>query len=138
MPYQILCDNESWKITSQMQTRLTTTGIWFYRKIMWIPWTGHVGNENVLRQMKKNQLYIKSVEISGPYNEKRRSVKFGIHRRYWRERKSCIAPQGQPMCLWLIFCFGSLARYLVPDVYAYSSPFLPSSSFGDVVFHLLC
>lgn len=48
----LLYNNECWTKSSQMEKRPEVTEMWFYRRILRIPWTEHISNNQVLAKME--------------------------------------------------------------------------------------
>ena len=51
----LLYGSECWTITNTMKKKLEAAEIWFYRRILRIPYTAHVKNEVVLDRMSENR-----------------------------------------------------------------------------------
>ena len=51
----LLYGSECWTITDAMKKKLEAAEMWFYRKILRIPYTAHVKNEVVLERMSENR-----------------------------------------------------------------------------------
>ncbi len=47
----LLYASECWTISAHMRSKLEAAEMWFYRRMLRIPWTAHVTNEEVLRKI---------------------------------------------------------------------------------------
>ena len=47
----LLYASECWAISAHMRSKLEAAEMWFYRRMLKIPWTGHVTNEEVLKKI---------------------------------------------------------------------------------------
>lgn len=53
---------ESWTLNEDMCRKLEAFEMWLYRRILRIPWTDRVTNEEVLRRMKKNREILTTIK----------------------------------------------------------------------------
>lgn len=53
---------ESWTLTKETTNRLEAFELWLYRRILKIPWTDKVTNNEVMRRMQKNKELINTVK----------------------------------------------------------------------------
>ncbi len=57
----ILYGSECWTLSSEMEQRLEATEVWFYRRMLKIPWTERVTNEEVLRRMQTDRTLMNTI-----------------------------------------------------------------------------
>uniref|UniRef100_A0A8D8WXP6 Uncharacterized protein n=1 Tax=Cacopsylla melanoneura TaxID=428564 RepID=A0A8D8WXP6_9HEMI len=53
---------ESWTLNETISNKLNAFEMWLYRRILKIPWTARITNENVLKRMNKNKEIMNTVK----------------------------------------------------------------------------
>ncbi|CAG9832009.1 unnamed protein product [Diabrotica balteata] len=53
---------ESWSLNEDMCRKLEASEMWLYRRMLKIPWTDRVTNEEVLRRMNKNREVLTTIK----------------------------------------------------------------------------
>lgn len=67
----LLYGHEGWTLTKALEKKLTSFEMWLYRRMLRIPWTAHVSNNEVLDRMGK--------EVEVLYDVKRRRLEYFGH-----------------------------------------------------------
>ena len=57
----LLYASECWTISAHMRSKLEAAEMWFYRRMLKIPWTDHVTNEEVLKKIGTKRKLLTSV-----------------------------------------------------------------------------
>ncbi|CAG9834993.1 unnamed protein product [Diabrotica balteata] len=58
---------ESWTLNEDMCRKLEVFDMWLYRRMLKIPWTDRVTNEEVLRRMNKNRKVLITIFLRRPH-----------------------------------------------------------------------
>ena len=53
---------ETWTLTTKTKQRIEAVEMWFYRRILHIPWTAHQTNEKVLQKMNQKRNLLRCIE----------------------------------------------------------------------------
>ena len=53
---------ETWTLTTKTKQRIEAIEMWFYRRILHIPWTAHQTNEKVLQKMNQKRNLLRCIE----------------------------------------------------------------------------
>ncbi len=59
----LMYGSEAWSLTSDMKKRLESCETWFLRKMMRVPWTDKVSNEEVLRRAGVSRKLLKDIRM---------------------------------------------------------------------------
>ena len=54
--------SESWTLSTKSIKNLEAAEMWFYRRILKIPWTAHTSNETVLQMMHQDRQLLRTIE----------------------------------------------------------------------------
>ena len=57
----LLYDCEAWTINVKKERRLEAMEMWYWRRVLKIPWTAHVTNEEVLRRIGTSRELLRNV-----------------------------------------------------------------------------
>ena len=77
---------EAWTLNKQLIRTLEATEMWFYRRILKIPWTARQSNVDVLQQIEEQRQLIKNIrkrqaKFFWSCHEKRPNGTSGDHRK---------------------------------------------------------
>jgi hypothetical protein len=67
--------SEAWTVNKRIEKQLEATEMWFWRRMLKVPWTDKITNEDILKQVNEKRKTIKELE----------TIK--IHRTPFKKRK---------------------------------------------------